>query len=181
MGGASGASRLNCLAARFSSHTNPPELVRIVVLPALVLLLTVIGCGSPRPVTGTSAVSRARMAEVPLDEVFEVRRGDAVLIDGQRLRFEAVVSDSRCPAGVDCVRAGEAVVAFSFVGRRSIGEVRLEIPGYASAETEPRPEQSTTRSDFRFTLLALTPYPGTPEAEAEERPVATLRAERAGG
>lgn len=53
--------------------------------------------------------------------------------------------------------------------------MRLQIPGYADAETAPVPEQSTTRGQFRFTLLALDPYPGT--AEADARPVATLRVE----
>ena len=40
------------------------------------------------------------------------------------------------------------------------------------------PEQSATRGAFRFTLLALDPYPGTAEAEGDARPVATLRVER---
>ncbi|MDX1420507.1 MAG: hypothetical protein R3181_11120 [Rubricoccaceae bacterium] len=154
--------------------------MRSVLLPALAVLLAAPGCGSPRPVGGSPDATRSRMARVALDDVFEVQRGGAVLLEGQRLRFEAVLSDSRCPADVNCVRAGEAVTAFSFVGPRSIGEVRLQIPGYADAETEPRPEQSATRGGLRFTLLALTPYPGTPEAEGEARPVATLRAERIG-
>ena len=56
--------------------------------------------------------------------------------------------------------------------------MRLQIPGYADAETAPGPEQSATRGAFRFTLLALDPYPGTAEAEGDARPVATLRVEQ---
>jgi len=69
-------------------------------------------------------------------------------------------------------------ITFTFVGAQSIGEVRLQIPGYATAESEPTAEQTAARGRFRFTLLALDPYPGTDEAEAGERPVATLRVER---
>jgi len=150
--------------------------MRSLLASALALLLTAAGCGSPRPVAGPP--SDTAMSDVEMGEVFEIARGGAVLVEGQRLRFESVVADSRCPLDVDCVRAGEAVVAFSFVGTRAIGEMRLQSPGYADAETAPVPEQSTTRGAFRFTLLALDPYPGTAEAEGDARPVATLRVER---
>ena len=155
-----------------------PPLGRFVLAAALTLVLTAAGCHSPRTVTRSPSAPSARMSSVSAGETFEVQRGGAVLVDGQRLRFEGVVNDSRCPADVDCIRAGEAVATFTFVGSRAIGPLRLQIPGFATAETAPQPEQSATRGAFRFTLLALIPYPGTAEAEAGERPVATLRVER---
>ena len=160
-----------------------PPAGRLLFAAASLLLLTAAGCGAPRAVSGAPDASSpsTRMSNVALGEVFEVRRGGAVLVDGHRLRFESVVAENRCPLNVDCIRAGEAIAAFTFVGTQSIGEVRLQIPGYATSETEPAPEQAATRGRFRFTLLALDPYPGTDEAEANERPVATLRVERVGG
>ena len=121
------------------------------------------------------------MSDVMLGEPFELERGTSVLVEGHRVRFDAVRTDSRCPQGTTCVRAGEAVVALSFVGVQSIGEVRLEIGGFVTAETAPQPAQSDTRGGYRFTLLALDPYPGDAEADANEAPVATLLVEEAGG
>jgi hypothetical protein len=115
-----------------------------------------------------------------MGEVFEIERGASVLVEGNRLRFDAVREDSRCPQNTNCVWAGRAVVAFAFVGTgtRSVGEMLIEIPGFATVETEPRPEQSVVRGAYRFTLLALDPYPGSAEADADARPVATLRVEQ---
>jgi hypothetical protein len=153
--------------------------MRALVAVVLVPLLTAGGCGSPRPVAGSRAAPARAMSDVTLGEPFEIARGTSVLCEGNRLRFDAVRSDSRCPQGTTCVRAGEAVVAFSFVGGQSIGEIRLQIPGFATVESAPQPEQSATRGGYRFTLLALDPYPGA-EAGTEEPPVATIQVNRVG-
>lgn len=154
----------------------------IPALPFAAIGFAASGCGSPRPVTGSAGASPvAPMSEAPLSEPFEIERGSSVVVEGHRLRFDAVREDSRCPEGTNCVQAGRAVAAFSFVGERSVGEMRLEIPGFATAETAPRPEQSLTHGSFRFTLLALDPYPGSAEAGPDARLVATILAERVGG
>jgi hypothetical protein len=149
-------------------------------LPLAAVGFAASGCGSPRPVAGPSSPPASAMTDAPMGEVFEIERGASVLVEGQRLRFETVREDSRCPEGTDCVWAGRAVVAFSFIGTgtRSVGEMLLEIPGFATAETAPTPAQTVTRGAYRFTLLALDPYPGTAGAEANAQPVATLRVDR---
>jgi hypothetical protein len=47
-----------------------------------------------------------------------LRVGDTVQIDGSSatLTFKAVTRDSRCPTGVRCIRAGEAVVVLELRG-----------------------------------------------------------------
>jgi hypothetical protein len=162
-----------------------PPSGRLLLASVLTLVLAgfaASGCGAPRPVTADPHPSgTAPMTDVPLGEPFEIARGAAVTVEGHRLRFEAVREDSRCPAGTTCVWEGKAVAAFSFVGTRSIGEMVIEIPGFATVETEPRDVQTVTRGAYRFTLLALDPYPGTEEAGPDARPVATLRVEAVGG
>ena len=156
----------------------------LFALPVL-LLVFASGCGTPRPVTGSSdpAVSRPapEMAEITLGEPFALERRASVTVDGQRLRFDAVYEDSRCPEGTQCVWEGRAIVGLTLMATNQIGEVRLEIPGFVDAEDAPQDAQRGSRSGYSITLLALDPYPGTSEAEAGENPVATLVIEQTGG
>ena len=47
----------------------------------------------------------------------QLRPGDSVALpDRSRLRFVEVVNDSRCRPGLQCIRAGEAVLAFELTG-----------------------------------------------------------------
>jgi hypothetical protein len=48
--------------------------------------------------------------QVPLNQEFEIKVGEKVLVEGLRLSFEAVTEDSRCPVDVTCVWAGNAKV-----------------------------------------------------------------------
>ena len=65
-------------------------------------LLTLGVCGQPRPFDPE--------IEVQLDEPFPLRMEQAAEVTGTpiRLRFEEVLEDSRCPADVVCVWAGNA-------------------------------------------------------------------------
>lgn len=153
--------------------------MRPLLATVLVLVLTAAGCGSPRPVSGARTAPVRGMSDVPLGEAFEIARGTSVLVDGHRLRFDAVREDSRCPEGTTCVWAGQAVAAFSFVATQALRPVLLQLPGTADVDAEPLPEQTTAYAGYRFTILALDPYPGT--ADAGETPVATVRVESAGG
>ncbi|SDY46288.1 hypothetical protein SAMN04487939_102254 [Lysobacter sp. yr284] len=50
-------------------------------------------------------------------EAAPLRPGDSVALpDRSRLRFVEVTSDSRCRPGLQCIRAGEAVLAFELTG-----------------------------------------------------------------
>lgn len=48
-----------------------------------------------------------------LGEDFRLPRGESAQVDGLSIRFAQVVEDSRCPLGVQCIRAGEAKIQFA--------------------------------------------------------------------
>lgn len=121
------------------------------------------------------------MTEITLGEAFQLERRASVVVDGHRLRFDAVYEDSRCPENTNCVWEGKAVVGFTMTADNQIGEVRVEIPGFIDAEDPPQDGQRGARNGYQVTLLELAPYPGSDDAESGETPVATLVVEHLGG
>jgi hypothetical protein len=89
-----------------------------------------------------------------LGQKFTLRVGQSASIDGEglTLRFDAVLSDSRCPSDVQCIRAGEA-------------EVRLITTQGGEATPLTLVEQGLTSGlnvvDYKnYTIeFKLTPYP----------------------
>jgi hypothetical protein len=69
------------------------------------------------------------------------------------LIFEKVVSDNRCPSDVSCIVAGKAVISVNI----AIGDVNY---GSFLLSTEPNAGIVEVGS-FKFSLLALDPYPAT--------------------
>ena len=104
--------------------------------------LVAVACnGSP---TGPDAV---------LGQPFELRAGStAELPDGIRLRFDAVLSDSRCPIDAICVRAGEAIIAITL---SKAGSVAAEF----DVQTDPPGRRSAAYAGHSITLTALQPFP----------------------
>ena len=89
-----------------------------------------------------------------LGENFELRAGEKVSVEGGlTLTFAAVVQDSRCPKGEQCITAGKAVVRLEAVlpdGK----------PVQVQLETGPATEASEAEvSGFRIVLQDLSPYP----------------------
>ena len=122
----------------------------------LLVLLVVVGCASP-----------VQPDRVPKDKPFDLHIGESALTtDDVRIRFDTVRSDSRCPADVQCVRAGEAVIA-----------VTLSRPGEAGVgrELETTPARSSTAFlNFTITLTSLQPYPRTDRQTRTEDYVGTF-------
>ncbi|HET9706289.1 MAG TPA: hypothetical protein VFP85_19745 [Vicinamibacterales bacterium] len=88
-----------------------------------------------------------------MGQPFEVRAGTtAELPDGIRLRFDSVLSDSRCPIDAICVRAGEAVIAITL---SKAGTVAAEF----DVQTDPPDRRSAVYSGHSITLTALQPFP----------------------
>lgn len=88
---------------------------------------------------------------------FSLKAGRAVTLDGGalRVRFARVASDSRCPAGVNCVWAGNAEVVFE-VGGRGWRERRS-----LTLDTDARaPDASEGRyGGYTLKLVSLAPQP----------------------
>ncbi len=112
----------------------------------------------------------ATSVRAALDQNFRLRRGEtaAVGADGLTVRFVAVVEDSRCPMGVQCVRAGEAKVQLDLRLADERNAVVLATEG-----GQPR-QASFAGYDVR--LVELDPSPRT-DAPLPNY-VATLRVSR---
>jgi hypothetical protein len=65
---------------------------------------------------------------VALGETFSVKVGESVSVTGAGLSvmFTALVSDSRCPRGMQCIQAGNAVITVA-VTRPGSGPVTLTL------------------------------------------------------
>ena len=104
------------------------------------------------PVQAPEAPRAAASASVSLDQPFELRVGRSATVAGEGLTvsFEAVPSDSRCPTGVQCVWAGNAVV-----------QVVLSKDGKAfGAELNTNLEPtSVDYLNYNVELVSLAPYP----------------------
>ncbi|PZR21470.1 MAG: hypothetical protein DI535_28170 [Citrobacter freundii] len=69
------------------------------------------------------------------------------------LRFDEVVSDSRCPANALCAWAGIAIAKFTLKeGREEVPFMLSLMPGY--------PKQDTIINGFHIEFFDLKPYPG---------------------
>ena len=117
--------------------------------PCLVLFCCTVACGAdanPKRVTEV----------VRLDHPFEIRADGQVTVKGEKLRikFEAVEQDSRCPADVTCVWAGNAVVRLELtINGRDSKTVSLNTARSPSLVTE------THYRNYKVSLVGLKPYP----------------------
>ena len=104
---------------------------------------------------------------VSLNEEFVVAPNDTVEIEGtaQRVRFVAVISDSRCPTDVVCIQAGDAVVRIEI----------LSSAGGQSFDLHTADGRPVTDGHLSVTLVRLIPAPVSTRTIAPEEYRATLR------
>jgi hypothetical protein len=132
---------------------------------------------SPPPSTGR-AEARERPAALRSGAPAQVAPGDELAVEGSavRLRFVAVVEDSRCPRGVTCVWAGRAVVEVAAtvgvdgpertvrleVGAPEAGSAELFGVRVAAEALDPYPSAGAVarREDYRLRLVLLAPDGG---------------------
>ncbi len=90
---------------------------------------------------------------VPPVQEFVLEVGGSAVVSGTglRVRFDRVLSDSRCPADAICITAGEGVVAVT-IGRdgRPVENVSLRTDGAGSR---------VVVGDWALSLTKLDPYP----------------------
>jgi hypothetical protein len=131
-------------------------LARLVLAGALLL------CVHPAGAAQTARVGRK----------FKVRAGRVVTLDGGRLRVRLVrvASDSRCPADVDCVWAGNAEVLFEVGARGRAGKTTLTLNTNASPE---RPGEGRY-GRYTLKLVGLAPRPRSTGKIAPGQYTATL-------
>jgi hypothetical protein len=106
-----------------------------------------------------------------IGDTFQLRVGQQVSLDNQALRiaFESVPEDSRCPAQVTCVWAGNGRVGL----RVTTGEQSANI----SLNTTLEPRTVEVRG-YQISLERLDPHPVTTERVSPDRYVAQLKVTR---
>ena len=115
----------------------------------------------------------APAGDAALGQEFDIRVGQWVRIEGERLRvtFDRVAEDSRCPEGVQCVWAGNAKVVLKLSkGRRRVSTLSLN--------TGTDPKQAAYRG-YEVKLVKLDPYPNQKRTIRRRDYVATVVVSRA--
>jgi len=79
-------------------------------------------------------------------------------IDGNDLKlcFDAVVSDSRCPANAVCIWEGAATATFSFTKNAHTHRFNL-----STITMLPNYTKDTVIAGYKIEFINLSPYPGT--------------------
>ena len=119
-------------------------------------------------VAGCATASGAADRTATLGESFRLARGESVAVEELAIRFATVVEDSRCPLGVQCIRAGEAKIQLAL---RAGGERRTVV--LATEGAQPR---EADFAGYEVRLVTLDP----PRRQNDPAPayVATLRVMR---
>lgn len=114
--------------------------MRAIVLATLVSVaaMTLPGCSTGASPGRASAPTGAPIQMVPGQRI--------ALPDGATLRYLEVAADSRCPPGVQCIRAGDADVAFEFTDT-------AQAPRQVTVNTDP--PAAATIGRWQLHLLAL--------------------------
>ena len=76
--------------------------------------------------------------------------------DDLKLCFDAVVSDSRCPANAVCIWQGAATATFSFTKNGHTHRFDL-----STIKMQPNYTKDTVIAGYKIEFIDLTPYPGT--------------------
>ncbi len=82
-----------------------------------------------------------------------------VSFENYEVKFKKVISDSRCPKSVMCVRAGEADVLVSIYKNGNFIEdkkIRIDASGYVMESNN----LAFDAKDFKIYAFGLKPYPG---------------------
>jgi hypothetical protein len=106
--------------------------------------------------------------QAALGQDFQLARGATAAVDRLTVRFTAVIEDSRCPLGVQCIRAGEAKVHLELHTGNQADDVVLS--------TDGRQQRYASLGAYDVRLVALNPPRRTDVAHP--RYVATLRVSR---
>ncbi len=134
-----------------------------VILPFLFILTSAL---APPAVPAKDAA---------LNQEFDIRVGQWVTIEGERLRvtFDRVSEDSRCPEGVQCVWAGNAKVVLRLSKSRKRSSTM-------TLNTGTDPKQAAYRG-YEVRLVKLDPYPSEKRRIRKRDYVATVVVSRGSG
>ena len=135
-----------------------------MVAALLVLALSCAACANAPVTQGEVTPTAPRAAAANGQETIELRAGATAPVPGApaTITFVGVTSDSRCPRGVTCIWAGDAVVQLRLQPRE--GEAQPVV-----LHTSQGGGQEATIESVTVTLERLDPYP------EPDRPIAAVR------
>jgi len=119
------------------------------LLATAITILTAGACASSSLPTDPVVYSQSEAA----DSV-KVRVGQTIVVEGIRVRFSAVESDSRCCSDVLCIWAGDAVTNFDVEQNCDCNSPAFELKLHTTLDPK-----SGTAYGFRVELLELAPHP----------------------
>ncbi len=135
---------------------------------SVITCFVLLGCLSTAGGNGNAA---GAMQAVRLNRPFSLRAGQQVTVKGERLRikFVEVEEDSRCPANVTCVWAGNAAVRLEFsTSRRDRKSLTLNTANSSTLVGERQ------YHGYKVRLLGLNPYPQSDQKIGARDYVVTL-------
>jgi hypothetical protein len=112
-------------------------------------------------------------ARVGLGEPFSLAYQDGARVERLLVEFTDVLSDSRCPADVQCEQAGEATIELRLtVGNDMGGDDTQTVTVKTSGQT------TASSRGYTVTLVDLRPLPTAEAPVREDRYVAELKVTR---
>jgi hypothetical protein len=117
---------------------------------AFVLATTMSACASPGNDTGPVAPTQdTSMRTLATGQSASMAQGETVrLPDGGTLSYQTVAQDSRCPPKAQCIRAGDADIAFVYTTPGG-SEVPVQ-PNLPEAPTKPIGAMTLTVEQLAF-------------------------------
>jgi hypothetical protein len=119
------------------------------LIATAIAILTAGACASSSLPTDPVVYSQSEAA----DSV-KVRVGQTIVVEGIRVRFSDVESDSRCASDVVCVWAGDAVANFVVEQNCECDSPSFELKLHTTLDPK-----SGSAYGFRVELLELAPHP----------------------
>jgi len=112
-------------------------------------------CSSAAAPGGDNSTPSTSQTPSRVVDTLEIGLGQSATFDGGRLeiRFEARVSDSRCPANVVCVWQGDAHA-------KIVTRVAGGAPVTSSLHSTLEPRKVTV-DRYTISMVGMTPFPGT--------------------
>ena len=135
------------------------------LLATAITILSAGACASSSLPTDPVVYSQSEAA----DSV-KVRVGQTIIVEGIRVRFDKVESDSRCASDVVCIWEGDAVAKFVVEQNCECNSAAFELKLHTTLEPK-----SGSAYGFRVELLELAPYPRTTSPMRKDAYEAWLR------
>lgn len=125
------------------------------LVAGLIIIGFTAACGNMKEVEDINTIS-----SFELKDSVKLKLNDIIICENDPnlfVKFDSLISDSRCPKDANCIWEGNAEVSFGITYKKELEQVHLNTSN----------KMGTKKSAFGydFELLALTPYPGDKSQE----------------